>query len=285
VSSGADSRRPGPEGRPGGSPGDAPARDGAGAGGAAGGEARGAAAGATGEGSGAAVAALEARGLEKRFGPLAVLAGVDLEVPAASVLAVVGPNGAGKTTLLRILAGLARPTAGSVRVGAPGRDRRRARGAVGYIGHASFLYPALSARENLFFAARLYGVADPAGRARALLAEQGLDAVAERPAGSFSRGLAQRLAIARGLVHDPEVVLLDEPFTGLDPGSALQLAARIRRLRADGRAIVLVTHDLAQAAARGDRAIVLVRGRVVHASERVSAAELEAAWRDRLGDA
>jgi heme exporter protein A len=228
---------------------------------------------------------VEARGLEKRFGPLVALAGVDLEVPAASVLAIVGPNGAGKTTLLRILAGLARPSAGSVRVGDQRRDRRAARGVVGYIGHATFLYPALSARENLLFAARLYGVADPAGRARVLLAEQGLDAVAERPAGSFSRGLAQRLAIARGLVHDPEVVLLDEPFTGLDPGSALQLARRIQRLRADGRAIVLVTHDLAQAAALADRAVVLLRGRVVHASERASAAELESAWRAHLGGA
>jgi len=222
---------------------------------------------------------VEARGLVKRFGPLLALGGVDLEVPAASVLAVVGPNGAGKTTLLRILAGLARPTQGSVRIGPAPYERRRARGRVGYIGHATFLYPALSARENLLFAARLYGVADAEGRARALLAEQELDPVAERPAGSFSRGLAQRLAIARGLVHDPPVVLLDEPFTGLDPGSAEQLAARIARLRDEGRAVLLVTHDLAQAAALADRAIVLIRGRVAHRAERPGAAELESAWR------
>jgi heme exporter protein A len=157
-------------------------------------------------------------------------------------------------------------------------DRRAMRGAVGYIGHASFLYPALTAHENLVFAARLYGVPDPAGRARALLDELGLTPVAERPAGSFSRGLAQRLAIARGLVHDPEVVLLDEPFTGLDPGSTEGLAARIRRLRADGRAVVLVTHDLAQAAALGDCSILLMAGRVVHVGERPSAADLASAW-------
>ena len=228
---------------------------------------------------------VEARGLVKRFGPLLALGGVDLEVPAASVLAVVGPNGAGKTTLLRILAGLARPTQGSVRIGPAPYDRRRARGRVGYIGHATFLYPALSARENLLFAARLYGVADAEGRVRALLAEQELDPVAEQPAGSFSRGLAQRLAIARGLVHDPPVVLLDEPFTGLDPGSADRLAERIRRLRAEGRALVLVTHDLVQAAALADRAIVLMRGRIAHTSAHPTAADLEAAWRAAAGSA
>jgi ABC-type multidrug transport system ATPase subunit len=221
---------------------------------------------------------VEARGLVKRFGPLVALSGVDLEVPAASVLAVVGANGAGKTTLLRLLAGLARPTRGSVRIGPRGGERRRARGGVGYIGHATFLYPLLSARENLLFAARLYRVADPARRARELLVEHDLAGVAERPVGSFSRGLAQRLAIARGLVHDPLVVLLDEPFTGLDPGSADRLAAQIRGLRAGGRAVVLVTHDLGQAAALADRAIVLMGGRIVHAAERPSAADLAAAW-------
>jgi heme exporter protein A len=228
---------------------------------------------------------VEARGLEKRFGTLVALAGVDLDVPAASVLAVVGPNGAGKTTLLRILAGLARPTRGSVRIGPAGGERRAARGSVGYIGHATLLYPALSARENLLFAARLYGVADPAARARALLAELDLEAVAERPAGSFSRGLAQRLAIGRGLVHDPPVVLLDEPFTGLDPVSVDRLGERIERLRSDGRALVLVTHDLVQAAALADRTIVLMGGRIAHAGERADAAHLEAAWRAAAGRA
>jgi heme ABC exporter ATP-binding subunit CcmA len=219
--------------------------------------------------------------LEKRFGPVVALAGVDFAVPAGAVLAVVGPNGAGKTTLLRILAGLARPSAGEVRVGRGGGERRRARGRVGYIGHATLLYPALSARENLHFAARLHGVAHPAARARTLLAEQGLDAVADRLAGTFSRGLAQRLAIARALVHEPEVVLLDEPFTGLDPASADRLATRLARLRAAARAVVLVTHDLAQAGALGDRALLLVRGRVAFDSgaSPAAAADLERAWR------
>jgi heme ABC exporter ATP-binding subunit CcmA len=225
---------------------------------------------------------VEVRGLEKRYGPLRALAGIDFEVSAGGVLAVVGPNGAGKSTLLRVLAGLLRPNAGTVRVGASGDgDRRRARGAVGYLGHATLLYPTLTARENLIFAARLYGVADPRARADTLLDEQGLRALADRPAGSFSRGLAQRLAIARGLVHDPSVVLLDEPFTGLDPTSADRLAGRIRGLAEAGRALVLVTHDLARAGALGDRVLLLVGGRAAFDSGTGprDAATLEQAWR------
>lgn len=210
---------------------------------------------------------IEARGLEKRFGPVVALAGVDLDLPRGCVLAVVGPNGAGKTTLLRLLAGLARPTRGWVRLEGVARGRREARRRIGFIGHATFLYPALTASENLLFAARLYGVSDPAGRAEALLARQGLAQVADQPAGSFSRGMAQRLAIARGLVHDPQVVLLDEPFTGLDRPAADRLDAQLRNLRTEGRTCVLATHDLARAAAVADRALVLSRGRVAHAAE------------------
>jgi heme exporter protein A len=226
-----------------------------------------------------------ATGLEKRFGPIRALADVDLVATRGAVTAVLGPNGAGKSTLLRILAGLARPSAGQVRY-AGGADRRRARRLVGYIGHASFLYPSLTARENLIFASRLYGVADPAARAAALLAELDLEAAAERAAGSFSRGLSQRLAIARALVHDPALLLLDEPFTGLDPVSADRLAARLGELRASGRALVLVTHDLARAAALGDRALVLHAGRIAWSSDaRCDAAALERAYRDAIGAA
>jgi len=229
-----------------------------------------------------AACAVAVEGLVKRFGPVVALAGVGFTVPAGGVLAVLGPNGAGKSTLLRVLAGLSRPSAGRVRVGdGEAGDRRRMRGRVGYVGHATFLYPNLTARENLVFAARLYGVAEPGRRADALLAEQGLEALAGRPAGSFSRGQAQRLAIARGLVHDPPVVLLDEPFTGLDPGSDDRLAARVRALAGAGRAVVLVTHDLEQAATLGDRALLLVRGRIAHDSTGAppTAGALEAAWR------
>ena len=226
---------------------------------------------------------VSAAGLSKRFGPVIALAGVDFDAAAGTVVAVLGPNGAGKTTLLRILAGLARPSAGSVRY-AGGADRRRARHFVGYIGHATFLYPQLTARENLAFTAQLYGVANAGPRIATLLGELELDAVADRVAGSFSRGLAQRLSIARALVHDPKLLLLDEPFTGLDPVSADRLAARVDALRGGGRAVVLVTHDLARAAALADRALVLVGGRVAFSSDvaPASAGELEHAYRSAL---
>ncbi len=212
------------------------------------------------------VPALAARGLEKRFGWAVALAGVDLVVPPGAALAVLGPNGAGKSTLLRLLAGLARPSAGCVEIAGRRAHGREARAQVGLIGHETFLYPALTARENLLFAGRLYGVPDAAGTADRLLSEAGLSSVADRPVGGFSRGMAQRVAIARGLVHDPSVLLLDEPFTGLDRRSAARLAERLAGLRSERRTFVLVTHDVASAARLVDSAIVMARGRIVHRS-------------------
>lgn len=227
--------------------------------------------------SGAAVAA---DGLEKRFGASVALAGIDLDVAAGGSLAVLGPNGAGKSTLLRLMAGLARPTAGSLTIGGAPADRREARARVGYIGHATLLYPALTARENLIFAGRLHGVADAGARADALLAELELADVSDRTAGAFSRGMAQRLSIARALVHDPPVLLLDEPFTGLDRPAADRLLHRLERLHRQGRTLVLVTHDVAHAARLADAAIVLSRGRVAHTADAPSrtSGEIEAAY-------
>ena len=209
-------------------------------------------------------AAIEARGVEKRFGRAVALRGIDLRVEQGSSLAILGPNGAGKSTLLGIMAGLARPTSGSLEVCGERANRPSARARVGYIGHATFLYPELTARENLLFAARLHGVRDPRARVEALLEEEGLLAIAQRPTGGFSRGMAQRVAIARGLVHDPSVLLLDEPFTGLDRPAAERLAKQLGRLRGDGRTLVLVTHDVELAPTLADAAIVLSNGRVVH---------------------
>jgi heme exporter protein A len=207
-------------------------------------------------------AAIAARGLEKRFGRAAALRGIDFEVPAGESLAVLGPNGAGKSTLLRLIAGLARPTAGTLTIDGLDTHHRGTRAKVGYIGHATLLYPALTARENLIFAARCHGLAEPRKRAEVLLDAEGLLPVADRSAGAFSRGMAQRLAIARGLVHDPEVVLLDEPLTGLDRAAVERFAQRIGVLREDGRTLVLVTHDPRFAAQAADRAIVLAAGRI-----------------------
>ncbi|MFQ5418572.1 MAG: heme ABC exporter ATP-binding protein CcmA [Myxococcota bacterium] len=211
--------------------------------------------------------AIAARGLVKRFGADAALRGIDFEVPAGESLAVLGPNGAGKSTLLRLIAGLARPSSGSLQILGEDTHHHRTRGRVGYIGHATLLYPALTARENLLFAARCHGVPEPGHRADRLLAEEGLAEFADRAAGAFSRGMAQRLAIARGLVHDPEVVLLDEPMTGLDGAAAARFAERVDRLRRSGRTLVLVTHDPRFAARAAERAIVLSAGRVAVAHE------------------
>ena len=234
--------------------------------------------------SDAAVAACQ---LEKRFGGVTALVGVDFEVPVGSTLAVLGPNGAGKSTLLRLLAGLARPSAGRLTVAGHRADHRAARGRVGFVGHTTFLYPALTARENLIFAGRLYGVSGAADRADRLLEDEGLAGVAGRPVGAFSRGMAQRLAIARALVHQPAVVLMDEPFTGLDRAAAERLAARILRLRREGRTTILVTHEVGQAAALADRAIVLARGRIAHAAlnGELEADALDAAYRQAAGAA
>jgi heme exporter protein A len=226
-----------------------------------------------------------ARGLEKRFGPVRAIRGLDLEVRGGSTLAVIGPNGAGKSTLLRLLSGLTRPSAGVLRVGRGGGDRRSRRREVGLIAHSSFLYPALTARENLILAARLHGVANPAERADALLEEQELSQVAERKAGGFSRGMSQRLSIARGLVHDPEILLLDEPFSGLDPRATSRLAERLGERRTVQRTLVLATHDLARAAELADQILLLVRGESVAlpAREGRDAAALERHYREAVG--
>jgi heme exporter protein A len=232
--------------------------------------------------------ALRANGLEKRFGAVAALRGVDLVIERGDCLAVLGPNGAGKSTLLRLLAGLMRPTRGELEVA--GRDQRAlgrgaARALVGYVGHATLLYSELTALENLVFAGRLQGVRDPEVRARQLLEAQDLAHVADRRAGTFSRGMSQRLSIARALVHEPELLLFDEPFTGLDRAAADALAERLGALRSAERTCVLVTHELHQASRLASEAIVLARGRIVHRArgEALERSALEAAYATAAG--
>jgi len=226
--------------------------------------------------------AVLARGVSKRFGAVEALRGLDVEIAPGRTCAILGPNGAGKSTLLRLLAGLSRPSAGELRV--LGRRTRgaAARRLVGFVGHATLLYSELSARENLLFTARLYGLDDAPRRADRLIEELALVGLSDRRAGTLSRGLAQRLSIARALIHDPSLVLLDEPFTGLDRPAADRLVALLRGLRTDGRTLVLVTHATEQAALVSDQALVIARGRVVHQAvtgegEALDAAELERA--------
>ena len=214
---------------------------------------------------------LRGQGVEKRYGRVAALRGVDFDLAPGEAVALLGANGAGKSSLLKILAGLSRPSAGALEARADGHpdtplDRAGLRGAVGYVGHATLLYAELTARENLAFAARLHGQRPTRARLDAVLADFALDDVADRRAGTFSRGMAQRLAIARAVIHGPSVLLLDEPFTGLDELSAERLTGRLARLREarDGETaaptLVLVTHDPRRAVALTDRALVLHRG-------------------------
>ncbi|HEX5386893.1 MAG TPA: heme ABC exporter ATP-binding protein CcmA [Gemmatimonadales bacterium] len=206
---------------------------------------------------------LEGVGLYRSFGRARVLRGLDLSLGPGEALAVVGPNGAGKTTLLRLLAGLMRPTRGEVR--ALGRrvepSAPESRRALGFLSHQSLLYDDLSILESLTFAARLYGLDAPVRAARAALESVGLaDRAADRPP-SLSRGMLQRAAIARALLHGPRVLLLDEPFTALDAGAAERLRAMLHARLAEGLAIVLVTHDLPEAWALASRVAVLAGGR------------------------
>ena len=213
----------------------------------------------------AAPAAVEATDLAKDYGFRRVLDGVSIKVPAGTFYSLFGPNGAGKTTLVKILTTLSRPTAGTVRIaGEESRGPRVSwiRSRIGLISHQTLLYDGMTALENLVFFGRLYGVPRPADRAGALLTELRLWDRRHDRAGTYSRGMLQRLAIARALMHDPEILFLDEPFTGLDPAASLLLRGLLERLKEGGRSAVLVTHDLAEGLALADRWGILAFGRV-----------------------
>ena len=214
--------------------------------------------------------ALAVDGLARAFGHVRALRGVSFALGRGEVLAVFGPNGAGKTTLLRILAGLLRPDSGSVLIdGAPlvrgdAAQRRR----LGLISHASLCYDGLTAAENLEFYARLYGLAEPRARAREALGTVALADRADTLTWSMSRGMLQRLAIARALLHDPDIVLLDEPFTGLDPHAAAGLREQLARLRSARRSVVLVTHNLDEGLDLATHVAIQVAGRFAHCGPR-----------------
>lgn len=204
---------------------------------------------------------LAATGLERRFGAARAVRGVSLALERGQLLLVLGPNGAGKTTMLRMLAGLVRPTAGAVTVdGLPLLGNPGLRRSIGLISHQTLLYDDLTPAENLRFAAGLYGLPQPAAVAHAALQQVGLADRAHDPVRSLSRGMVQRVAIARALLHRPSIILLDEPFTGLDTGSADQVRTVLQAQRAAGAAIVLVTHNPSEAWDLASHVGVMVRG-------------------------
>jgi len=201
--------------------------------------------------------------LGKNFGRQRALVDVSLEFAPAVVTAIVGPNGAGKTTLLGVLSTLVKPSSGEIRLGDEAWGRT-ARQRIGYVGHEAGVYADLSARRNLRLFAALYALPDAEKRVATMLERVGLaDVRHDLPARAYSRGMLQRLALARALLHEPEILLFDEPAAALDPAGAAWLAQELMRERETGRLVVLVTHDLDAAAQTAGHLVVLRRGRVV----------------------
>jgi heme exporter protein A len=219
--------------------------------------------------------AIQLRGLAKSFGQQVALRGVNLTVAEGEFLTLFGPNGAGKTTLIRIVASLARPTSGSVRLwgtdlASGGRASVSLRRQIGLISHNPLLYGDLTPDENLRFFARMYDLPDAEARIDAALEQVGLTGRRRDPVRTFSRGMVQRLAIARATlcVHDPAIMLLDEPYTGLDLQAADMLRAVLQKLAASKRTVILTTHNLEQGLEMCDRAAILHRGKVAWEGKR-----------------
>ncbi len=208
--------------------------------------------------------AIETKKLTKVFGDRKALDKVSIEVPEGAFLSIFGPNGAGKTTLVRTLATLSRATSGTALVA--GFDAKeepdKVREHIGLISHNPMLYPDLTAMENLMFTAQLYGVVNAEERVRELLRAVELDHRRFDMVRTFSRGMTQRLSIARALMNDPDVVFLDEPYAGLDPHAVEIFDGLIEQLR-DGRTFIMVSHDLQKGFDVCTHALVLARGRVV----------------------
>lgn len=232
------------------------------------------------------MSAVVAQRVSKVFGRRKALDRVSFELPESAFLSIFGPNGAGKSTLLRVLSTLARPTEGTVRVAGvdakehPDQVRER----IGLISHQSMLYADLTAFENLMFAARMHGVLDAEDRVRTLLKAVELDHRRYDAVRTFSRGMTQRLSIARALMNDPQVVFLDEPYAGLDPHAVEIFDGLIGGLR-DGRTFVMVSHDLQKGYSSCTHALVLARGRVVAYApkEELDFPEFERLYRETVG--
>ena len=208
---------------------------------------------------------VRAQGVSKFFGDFPALRNIDVELRAGRVLAMLGRNGAGKTTLLRILAGLTRPTQGEVTFPAFGGGPRGNRRRIGVVGHGTWIYDELTAEENIRFFSRLYGVSDPARAASTWLARVGLERFRNARAGEYSRGMRQRLTVARAFLHDPSVLLLDEPWTALDDRAMHLLSSLVREARARGCSTVICSHQLREAVAVASEVALLHRGRIVFA--------------------
>jgi len=203
--------------------------------------------------------------VSRNFGRRRALNKASLQCHAGQIVALLGPNGAGKSTLLSIAATLLEPSSGEIRYGSDSARSGGAalRGRIGLLGHDLYLYPELSAAENLRFFGQIYRLPDIERRIEASIDRAGLSQRRDDPVAGYSRGMRQRLALERALLHDPRLVLLDEPFTGLDRGGAIALGAELAALRDGGAIVVVVTHDLEAIAGRTDQVAILRRGQLV----------------------
>jgi len=208
------------------------------------------------------MSAVAVEGVWKFYGDYPALRDINVAAAPGACLALIGRNGAGKTTLLRILAGFSRPGRGQIRIFGSGPRETETRRRIGFIGHGIAVYDELSALENLALFARLYHLADPERKAREWLERTGLERVANGLVREFSRGMRQRLAVARAFLHEPSVLLLDEPFTALDDKAIAVLQRLLRGALAEGKTIVLSTHQLREALELASDVALLSRGQV-----------------------
>src|SRR2546430_6077054 len=205
-------------------------------------------------------AIVEVEGLVKQFGRFAALRGVSAEFDAGNFHAILGDNGAGKTTLLRALAGLAHPTQGTIRMF--GQDPQDSSREIGYMAHPSLLYDEMSGMENLRYFARLYEIAGDE-RCAEVIRAVGLDPQLTRPVGQYSQGMRQRMSLARAILHDPKLLLLDEPFSNVDVHSAREMAKLLTEMRDAGKTILVVTHQAQLLEGAADEFVWMQAGQIV----------------------
>ncbi len=222
--------------------------------------------------------AVSCEGVWKFYGEFPALRNIAFELPPGACLALLGRNGAGKTTLLRILAGLSRPARGRVLILGTDVREQATRRRIGVLGHGIGVYEELTAFENLRLFARLYGASDPVRTALAWLERTGLEPVKDGMVREFSRGMRQRLAVARAFLHEPSVLLLDEPFTALDDRAIGVLQGLLADARARGATIILSTHQLREALESATHTLLLVRGRTAFFGERTSEMAADPGW-------
>ncbi len=218
---------------------------------------------------------IKVKKLVKRFGLKTVLSGLDFEVQSGEFVALLGPNGAGKTTFLRILASLSSPTLGQVSIAGYELPREAApvRARLGVVSHLPLLYNDLTAEENLRFYARMYGLANPEPRINEVLDIIGLKKRGKDLVRTYSRGMQQRLAIGRAVLHNPDVILFDEPYTGLDQDASSMLDEVLKTVASQGRTVVMTSHDLARTEELATRFDILSRGKIAASAERVDFGE------------